>query len=57
MSDDGTARPPDPAPPPAETPRSRRRGAIATGAAVLALGGAIAAVLIKAASDGLRRDR
>ena len=57
MSDDGTARPPDPAPPPAETPRSRRRGAIATGAAVLALGGAIAAVIIKAASDGLRRNR
>ena len=36
---------------------SRRRGAIATGAAVLALGGAIAALVIKAASDGLRRNR
>jgi hypothetical protein len=41
----------------ADARRSRRRGAIATGAAVLALGGAIAAVIIKAASDGLRARR
>jgi hypothetical protein len=44
MSDDGTAR-------------RRRRGAIATGAAVLALGAAIAAAVVKFASDGMRRDR
>jgi hypothetical protein len=48
---------PRPAPPAADAARSRRRGAIATGAAVLAIGGAIAAVIIKAAADGLRRDR
>jgi hypothetical protein len=41
VSDDGTAR-------------RRRRGAIATGAAVLALGAAIAAAVVKFASDGLR---
>ena len=48
---------PDPAPPAAETVRTRRRGAIATGAAVLALGAAIAAAVVKFASDGLRKDR
>lgn len=37
--------------------RRKRRGAIATGAAVLAIGGAIAAAVIKLASDGLRRTR
>jgi hypothetical protein len=35
----------------------RRRGAIATGVAVLALGAAIAAAVVKFASDGLRKDR
>ena len=57
MSDDDSGRPPEPSPPAADAVRSRRRGAIATGAAVLALGGAIAAVIIKASSDGLRRNR
>ena len=52
---EGTA--PDPGPPAAEARLVRRRGAIATGAAVLVLGGAIAAVIIKAASDGLRGKR
>jgi hypothetical protein len=45
------------APSPAHPRRRRRRGAIATGAAVLALGGAIAAVIIRAASIGMKKDR
>ena len=59
--DDGAGRQdatPDPASPAVDARRvSRRRGAIATGAAVLALGGAMAKLVIKAASDGLRRNR
>lgn len=57
MSHDGNSGPPDPAAPAVGARRSRRRGAIATGAAVLALGGAIAAVIIRAASIGRREDR
>ncbi len=57
MSDDGNSSTPDPAPPAVDAARSRRRGAIATGAAVLALGGAIAAVIIRAASIGRREER
>ncbi len=56
MSDDDNGRAPDPAPPAVDAARSRRRGALATGAAVLALGGAIAAVIIRAASIGRREE-
>ncbi len=53
MSDDAATPPPSPE----DARLSRRRGAIATGAAVLALGGAIAAVIIRAASIGMKKDR
>ncbi|HMN99003.1 MAG TPA: hypothetical protein PKD59_06275 [Miltoncostaeaceae bacterium] len=57
MSRGGNGSVPEPEPPAVDAARSRRRGAIATGAAVLALGGAIAAVIIRAASIGRREDR